>query len=92
LGYILIAKPEFMLQKDMLKLIETALSSEVDYRLKVRHFVIASSFGSYFLFEKLSKLIHMFRFKDFKTSMSILEMLKANLLLRVLQNLLYSVK
>ncbi|ONM51063.1 PHD finger family protein [Zea mays] len=36
LGYILIAKPEFMLQKDMLKLIETALSSEVDYRLKIQ--------------------------------------------------------
>jgi hypothetical protein len=81
-----------MLQKDMLKLIETALSPEVDYRLKVCHFVIASSFGSYFLFEKLSKLIHLLRFKDFKTSMSISEMLKANLLLRVLRNLLYSVK
>jgi hypothetical protein len=81
-----------MLQKDMLNLIETALSSEVDYRFKVCHFVFASSFGSYFLFKKLSKLIHLFRFKDFKTSTSILEMLKANLLLRVLRNLLGSVK
>ncbi|ONM28008.1 PHD finger family protein [Zea mays] len=36
LGYILIAKPEFMLQKDMLNLIETALSSEVDYRFKIQ--------------------------------------------------------
>jgi hypothetical protein len=31
LGYILIAKPKFMLQKDRLNLIETTLSSEVDY-------------------------------------------------------------
>ncbi|AQK50871.1 PHD finger family protein [Zea mays] len=31
LGYILIAKPKFMLQKDRLNLIETTPSSEVDY-------------------------------------------------------------
>ncbi|WVZ61503.1 hypothetical protein U9M48_011364 [Paspalum notatum var. saurae] len=36
LGYILIAKPEFMLQRDMLNLIESALSSGVDYRLKIQ--------------------------------------------------------
>lgn len=35
LGYILIAKPDFMLQKDILNLIEASLSSDVDYRLKV---------------------------------------------------------
>ncbi|KQK21203.1 hypothetical protein BRADI_1g59325v3 [Brachypodium distachyon] len=36
LGYILIAKPEFMLQKDILNLIEASLSSDVDYRLKMQ--------------------------------------------------------
>lgn len=35
LGHIVIAKPEFMLQKDILKLIEASLSSGADYRLKV---------------------------------------------------------
>jgi hypothetical protein len=35
LGYILIAKPEFMLQTDILNLIEASLSSGVDYRMKV---------------------------------------------------------
>uniref|UniRef100_A0A453BQD5 Sister chromatid cohesion protein n=1 Tax=Aegilops tauschii subsp. strangulata TaxID=200361 RepID=A0A453BQD5_AEGTS len=36
LGYILIAKPDFMLQKDILNLIEASLSSDVDYRLKIQ--------------------------------------------------------
>ncbi|TVU40275.1 hypothetical protein EJB05_13731 [Eragrostis curvula] len=36
LGYILIAKPEFMLQKDILNLIEASLSSGVDHRLKIQ--------------------------------------------------------
>ncbi|KAL6647205.1 hypothetical protein ACP70R_014642 [Stipagrostis hirtigluma subsp. patula] len=36
LGYILIAKPEFMLQKDILNLIEATLSSDVDHRLKIQ--------------------------------------------------------
>jgi cohesin loading factor subunit SCC2 len=35
LGYILIARPDFMLQKDILNLIEASLSSNVDYRMKV---------------------------------------------------------
>jgi hypothetical protein len=35
LGYILIAKPEFMLQEEILNLIEASLSSGVDHRLKV---------------------------------------------------------
>uniref|UniRef100_A0A0D9WUQ6 Sister chromatid cohesion protein n=1 Tax=Leersia perrieri TaxID=77586 RepID=A0A0D9WUQ6_9ORYZ len=36
LGYILIAKPDFMLHKDILDLIEASLSSHVDYRLKIQ--------------------------------------------------------
>ncbi|XP_062190537.1 sister chromatid cohesion protein SCC2-like isoform X1 [Phragmites australis] len=36
LGYILIAKPEFMLQKHILDLIEASLSSGVDHRLKIQ--------------------------------------------------------
>ncbi|XP_040381685.1 sister chromatid cohesion protein SCC2 isoform X2 [Oryza brachyantha] len=36
LGYILIAKPDFMLHKDILTLIEASLSSDVDYRLKIQ--------------------------------------------------------
>ncbi|XP_051216494.1 sister chromatid cohesion protein SCC2 isoform X1 [Lolium perenne] len=36
LGYILIAKPEFMLQTDILNLIEASLSSGVDYRMKIQ--------------------------------------------------------
>ncbi|KAL6880324.1 hypothetical protein ACP4OV_011889 [Aristida adscensionis] len=36
LGYILIAKPEFMLQKDILDLIEASLSPDVDHRLKIQ--------------------------------------------------------
>ena len=35
LGYILIAKPEFMLQDDILNLIQSSLSSDGDCRLKV---------------------------------------------------------
>ncbi|XP_073005499.1 sister chromatid cohesion protein SCC2 [Typha latifolia] len=36
LGYVLIAKPEYMLEKDILKLVEASLSSGVDYRLKMQ--------------------------------------------------------
>ncbi|CAN6209133.1 unnamed protein product [Urochloa humidicola] len=36
LGYILIAKPEFMLQKEIMNLIEATLSSVVDHRLKIQ--------------------------------------------------------
>ncbi|XP_020095025.1 nipped-B-like protein isoform X2 [Ananas comosus] len=36
LGYILIAKPEYMLEKDILKLLEAALSSHSDHRLKMQ--------------------------------------------------------
>jgi cohesin loading factor subunit SCC2 len=36
LGYILIAKPEFMLQKEIMNLIEATLSSGVDHRLKIQ--------------------------------------------------------
>ncbi|GJN10527.1 hypothetical protein PR202_ga28626 [Eleusine coracana subsp. coracana] len=36
LGYILIAKPEFMLQKEISNLIEASLSSGVDHRLKIQ--------------------------------------------------------
>uniref|UniRef100_A0A0E0AF42 Sister chromatid cohesion protein n=1 Tax=Oryza glumipatula TaxID=40148 RepID=A0A0E0AF42_9ORYZ len=36
LGYILIAKPDFMLRKDISTLIESSLSSVVDYRLKIQ--------------------------------------------------------
>ncbi|CAM0905131.1 unnamed protein product [Alopecurus aequalis] len=36
LGYILIAKPDFMLQTDILNLIEASLSSDVDYRMKIQ--------------------------------------------------------
>ncbi|RLN34829.1 nipped-B-like protein B isoform X2 [Panicum miliaceum] len=36
LGYILIAKPEFMLQKEIMNLIEATLSSSVDHRLKIQ--------------------------------------------------------
>uniref|UniRef100_K3ZPX8 Sister chromatid cohesion protein n=1 Tax=Setaria italica TaxID=4555 RepID=K3ZPX8_SETIT len=36
LGYILIAKPEFMLQKEIMNLIEATLSSAVDHRLKIQ--------------------------------------------------------
>nr|CAB3455479.1 unnamed protein product [Digitaria exilis] len=36
MGYILIAKPEFMLQKEIMNLIEATLSSGVDHRLKIQ--------------------------------------------------------
>ncbi|CAN6170545.1 unnamed protein product [Urochloa humidicola] len=36
LGYILIAKPEFMLQKEIMELIEATLSPVVDHRLKIQ--------------------------------------------------------
>lgn len=35
LGYVLIARPEFMLEKDMQGILETTLSSSADDRLKV---------------------------------------------------------
>jgi cohesin loading factor subunit SCC2 len=43
LGYILIAKPEFMLQKEIMNLIEATLSSGVDHRLKVLIFFSLAS-------------------------------------------------
>ena len=52
---------------------------------------IYPSLGSPFII-KICKLICLPRFKDFKTSMSISEMLKANLLLRVLGSLLYNLQ
>ena len=43
LGNILIAKPECMLQKEIMNLIEATLSSGVDYRLKVFIFSLLAS-------------------------------------------------
>lgn len=43
LGNILIAKPDFMLKKEIMNLIEATLSSGVDHRLKVFIFSLLAS-------------------------------------------------
>lgn len=42
LGYVFIARPECMLEKDVGKILEATLSSNTDTRLKVTSFLLVS--------------------------------------------------
>lgn len=52
LGYILISSPEYMLEKDIGKILEASLASSADFRLKVHYFLLCTFFlCSFPLFE-----------------------------------------
>lgn len=55
LGFVLIARPEYMLEKDVGKILGVTLSPSCDARLKVRAYVLSSSFPYLFWLRGLHK-------------------------------------